>query len=198
MKLIIVRHGETFENAKGIAQGQYNSQLNDNGIEQAKKIALRLKEIHIDVAYASDLDRAARTCEEILRFHPHTPYIKTPALREQAKGILEGKTREERALMPKDRSIPDHLWRPEGGERIVDVWDKVIGLIEDIAKQYPDKTILIVSHGGPIACILTYLHKDPIEVFGKHTPHKNTATTIVQLHGEDIIFETLNCADHIA
>jgi probable phosphoglycerate mutase len=43
MKLILTRHGETEENKAGIIQGQGIGRLSDEGKNQAKKIALRLK-----------------------------------------------------------------------------------------------------------------------------------------------------------
>jgi len=43
MRLIIVRHGETFANERGIACGQdNNSGLNEVGKLQAKKLSVRL------------------------------------------------------------------------------------------------------------------------------------------------------------
>jgi len=43
MKLIITRHGETEENTKGIIMGHLPGKLTPLGIEQAKKVAQRLK-----------------------------------------------------------------------------------------------------------------------------------------------------------
>ncbi len=61
MKLIIVRHGQTHENASGIIQGQGTGRLNEIGIEQAKRIGFRLKDEKIDVAYISYLERTKQT-----------------------------------------------------------------------------------------------------------------------------------------
>lgn len=76
MRLILVRHGETFENYHKITQGQLNTKLTQKGFEQIKKAAQRLKNEKIDIAFSSDLDRAVNTCDEILRFHKNTQYIK--------------------------------------------------------------------------------------------------------------------------
>ena len=44
MKLILVRHAETDANVSGIVQGgSSDNPLNDNGINQAKKLADHLK-----------------------------------------------------------------------------------------------------------------------------------------------------------
>ena len=65
MKLIITRHGETEENKAGIIQGHLPGHLSEAGIEQAKKVAFRLKDEKINFIYSSDLDRAADTAKEI-------------------------------------------------------------------------------------------------------------------------------------
>jgi len=67
MKLIIVRHGETEENKKGIVMGHLPGKLSQEGINQIKKVALRLKDEKIDFIYSSDLTRASDTGLLILR-----------------------------------------------------------------------------------------------------------------------------------
>jgi len=196
MKLIIVRHGETFENLKKISQG-FNSQLTPKGIEQAKKVSQRLKNIKIDIAFSSDLDRALNVCNEILKFHKNAELITTFILREQAKGIFEGISHEERDKMLKKDNIPFHEWFPEGGERLIDVWEKVIPFIEKIKKDYSNKTVLLVSHAGPISCILSYLQDKNIEHFRDYLPRENTAISIVNIDSKNIKFETLNCSRHL-
>jgi len=56
-RLIFVRHGETEENKAKIVQGQKHGKLSEEGLEQAKKVAERLKDEKIDFIYSSDLDR---------------------------------------------------------------------------------------------------------------------------------------------
>jgi broad specificity phosphatase PhoE len=65
MKLIIVRHGESEANKKGIHQRRKDewsdTSLSKDGIFQAKQVAERLKDEKIDGIYASDLKRAKET-----------------------------------------------------------------------------------------------------------------------------------------
>src|ERR1051325_8568524 len=92
MRVILTRHGETFENANKITMGQgIDGVLNEEGVQQARKLADRLKEEKIDFAYTSDLKRAISTTEEILKYHPHTKMICVSELRERNLGIYEGK-----------------------------------------------------------------------------------------------------------
>ena len=72
-KIIIVRHGESEANSKGQDQGREdewsNTDLSENGREQARKVAERLKDEKFDCIYCSDLKRAMQTAEEINKFH---------------------------------------------------------------------------------------------------------------------------------
>lgn len=82
MKIILTRHGRTVENDAGILQGHMQGQLNEKGILQAQKVAVRLSGEIIHHAYSSDLARAADTTREILKFHPSVPVEFTEELRE--------------------------------------------------------------------------------------------------------------------
>jgi 2,3-bisphosphoglycerate-dependent phosphoglycerate mutase len=59
-KVYLVRHGETPENQKRIIQGQLDTDLNELGLEQARLVALALKDVPIDIAYTSRLKRAVK------------------------------------------------------------------------------------------------------------------------------------------
>lgn len=56
----IVRHGETQENKDKILQGQLDTELNEDGVEQAKRVADSLKSIPFDAVFSSDLSRATK------------------------------------------------------------------------------------------------------------------------------------------
>lgn len=51
MRLIITRHGETEESMAGIIQGHLPGKLSADGIEQAKKVAFRLKDETLEDLY---------------------------------------------------------------------------------------------------------------------------------------------------
>ncbi|MAG39352.1 hypothetical protein CMI41_00070 [Candidatus Pacearchaeota archaeon] len=84
MKIYLVRHGESKANAKGIHQGQkIDTSLSKKGLEQAKKIAERLKDKTFEIIYSSDLKRAYETAKEISKFH-NLKIVKDKRLREKA------------------------------------------------------------------------------------------------------------------
>ncbi|MBI5002370.1 histidine phosphatase family protein [Candidatus Woesearchaeota archaeon] len=137
MKLILVRHGETVENATGICQGQSYGTLSEKGKEQARKVGLRLKSEKIDTAYVSDLERTKDTAKEILKYHPHVPVIYTKDLRERSWGVFEGRPREERRLYSQDNKISLHDMHPENGESYHDVLQRMLRFYTSLLRAYP-------------------------------------------------------------
>lgn len=63
MKLLIMRHGETFWNTEGRLQGQIDIPLNENGIKMAVSCAEGMKDVPIDLCISSSLLRARQTAE---------------------------------------------------------------------------------------------------------------------------------------
>ena len=56
----VVRHGETDANRQEIIQGHLDTHLNEAGLAQAELVASALKDVAFDIAFTSDLSRAAR------------------------------------------------------------------------------------------------------------------------------------------
>ncbi len=135
MKLIIVRHGETVENATGICQGQSYGTLSEKGKEQARKVAERLKEHALDVAYVSDLERTKETAKEILKYHPDIPVIFSKEIRERSWGIFEGKLREERKKYAQDNKISLHDMHPEKGESYKQVLERMLHFYNSLLQK---------------------------------------------------------------
>jgi broad specificity phosphatase PhoE len=62
MKFIFFRHGETDGNVKNIMQGAtMDTLLNANGIQQAKQLAEKAKDLGLEKIYSSKLTRAIQT-----------------------------------------------------------------------------------------------------------------------------------------
>src|SRR4030042_2749358 len=69
MQLILIRHGETLWNKEGRVQGTSDIELSDEGIRQARLLALSLKKHDIEAIHASSLKRAMQTAQIINEFH---------------------------------------------------------------------------------------------------------------------------------
>lgn len=199
MKIYMVRHGQTNENLHRISQGHFNSQLTSLGIEQAREISKTLKDAEITHAYSSDLDRCVNTAEEILKHRPNISLIKDDKLREQAKGFFEGQHNSEFKKAVKDSQIPYEDFKPENGEGLRECWERAIIFFKSIVKKHKSTDeILIVSHGGPISCILASLHRDKIENTKNYSTKGNTSLSIINFDSSNgYSFELLNSLQHL-
>jgi alpha-ribazole phosphatase len=155
--LALVRHGQTDWNLEGRYQGQTDLPLNAAGLEQARALAASLDGRAFDAIYSSDLQRAevtARIIAERLKLPLHTD----PRLREINQGEWEG------MLVAEIKTRYAQVWttrlddpensRSPGGESIGEVSQRMWEAADDIARQWPDGKILVVSHGMALATLL--------------------------------------------
>ena len=134
--ILLVRHGETFDNARQIMQGQTQGCLNETGREQARQVAQRLAQEPVDVVVASDLQRAVQTAEIIAESHGLT-VVTTPLLRERDWGGFTG------------RFIPDlkgEVW-PDDIESEEALLMRARSFLLYITATYPGKKVVAVGHG---------------------------------------------------
>lgn len=178
-RLVLVRHGETDENAAGIFQGHAGGPLNAKGIEQAERLADRLAPIEFDACYGSDQPRARQTAEILLRRHEHLVPLWTRALRELYMGLWQGKTSAEIRL-----EFPDEFraWsagqdvRRGGGETYAEGGARVAAALGGIAAAFPGGTVLVVSHGAVLRAAIAQWMGLALDALG---PLKNTAVTVL-------------------
>jgi 2,3-bisphosphoglycerate-dependent phosphoglycerate mutase len=157
MKLILVRHGETEENAKKIIQGQTDNSLNENGRAQAKEVGRQLKgKYKIDIVFCSPLKRCQETLEEILSECSIDGEICMSCLiKERDFGEYTGV---ETNLIDWEEIYEDNKVNEEMGVESQSKLEKRVELfLEDLKLEEGDKTVLIVSHGGPIMAMINKL-----------------------------------------
>jgi len=156
--LYIVRHGETEWNVKKIIQGHEDIPLNKKGETQAIELAKKLRHIKFDAVFSSDLIRAKRTAE-IITLEKKLAVQTTKMLKERYFGKYQGKSFADNNEMSK---LINNLKTVTGpGVREVENDQKIISrmitFLREIALIYVEKTILVVSHGGPMRTLLIYL-----------------------------------------
>lgn len=136
VKLYLVRHGETVDNANHIMQGQTQGELTQKGREQAAEVAKAMAGKEIDVFMSSDLKRAIDTCAIIAEPHGGK-VVTTELLRERDWGSFTG------------RFIPDlsnAKW-PDDIEPLDELKERAARFIAFLRENYPSKTVLAVGHG---------------------------------------------------
>ena len=148
-----MRHGETDWNFVGRWQGHSDTPLNDAGREQARGLAATLD--RVDAIYSSDLARARETAE-ILAERLGLPVRLDERLRERGFGSWEGLTSAEI-----EERFPDSYrrWRAGHGPGTEDAEpfdvfaDRIRSLVEEVLREHPHDTVLIVAHGGSIRVV---------------------------------------------
>lgn len=161
MRLTVVRHGETIENAGDIIMGQNGGTLSKKGVEQAKMTAQTLEDEIFDQAWSSDLKRCVDTAKYILEPHPDLSLQVTPALREVNYGEFQGRPGAEiRAFFDQEGGFNQKLKVP-GGESHIEMAERVLHFVNDLFRQFPKQKILLVSHNGPIETIRAAIEKTP-------------------------------------
>lgn len=178
LRLILIRHGQSIANVKGIWQGQLEFPLSTQGLQEAKRIGEWLAEEEIDLIYSSDLGRAKHTAEEIARHH-QLEVLTTKLLREMNLGRFQGLTRAQ--IKEKYPELVDIDWLRsdlDDVEQIDQLMDRGLSLIEEWVKNHYGKKVVAVSHGGFIGTLLMALLK--IEWKGKRVfTVQNTGMTTI-------------------
>jgi probable phosphoglycerate mutase len=165
-KIIIVRHGQTEWNVRGIRQGHLDSPLTERGLAQAKALGQRLKREKFTCLYSSDLGRSMQTAREISVVTGHE--ILTDArLRERHLGIFQGLNAQEiEAKYPEERRLmrtsgPGFVI--PGGESMVQQVERNVAYLNSLAVKHEGETIVVVTHGGVVSGFFRHALAIPLE-----------------------------------
>jgi len=201
MKLIIVRHGQTDENVgNGLAARESEVLLNEEGVLQAKKLAVHLKSEKISHAYVSPLQRAVQTADHILQHHLEVELVVAEHLNEQNLGAVATMPKAQWKEIKKASTDPWHLFKAEKGESYQEMQARAAEFFHSLLKNHgPNDTVLVVSHGGTLGVLLLDILEKELteENYRAHQP-KNTEFTVVEIfdNGKKRI-QKLNSREHL-
>ena len=173
--IYLTRHGQTLWNIEKRLQGRGNSPLTEEGIERAKELRDRIKDIHIDVIYSSPIERALTTAN-IIKGDKSIEVITDDGLMEMCFGDYEGKITDEVMKENPNWDISlimkgnTELTAPNG-ENLAEVRYRVARSMNKIIEENRGKTILIVAHGITLKAIMYYFKDEEVnsEVMGQAT-----------------------------
>lgn len=150
INLILVRHGETEDNARDILMGHNDSPLTISGKKITKKVAKNLKKEKIDCLYCSPLGRAIETAQIILKDLDYLNLSIEPLLTERDFGVLNGKHKNEMfkytSKVLKTDGV-DYFLEVKGSETFPQLLKRAHKLTKKMEEKHPFKTILLVTHG---------------------------------------------------
>jgi len=162
--LVLVRHGKSEWNEKGLWTGWRDIPLAPKGVEEAQKTGDELKDIQFDYAYTSALTRAKQTLDEILKVLNQSPPITSDKnLNERDYGDYTAKNKwqvkEEvgEEVFQKIRRSWD--FPPPNGESLKMVYERAVPYFksEIEPKLREGNNVLIAAHGNSLRALVKYL-----------------------------------------
>jgi len=169
LKIILVRHGETHWNHERRVQGgDSDIELNDTGLEQARKLAAFLGNEPIAAILSSPLQRAIATAE-VIASHHQLPVEVDQGLRELKVGELEGMPVSN--LTTTFKQFLMQWWQGgwtvklPNGESLIELQQRAWKVIEGLLAKHKDGTVVVVSHYFVTLAIILKALELPLDCF---------------------------------
>lgn len=147
--IILLRHGRTKANARGLLQGRIDPSLDDLGRRQAEAAAAHIGPV--DQVISSSLQRAQQTAGAF-----NAEVTTDDRFIELDYGDWEGKPVRDVAAETWARWRTDLDFRPPNGETLNELGSRVRGGLDALAEQAAERTIVIVSHVSPIKAAVAW------------------------------------------
>jgi broad specificity phosphatase PhoE len=195
-RITLVRHGETIWNREQRLQGSQDIPLSEKGLQQAERVAARLKDETAHAVYSSHLQRAHKTAEMIAAVLT-VPHHVHPHLHERSYGEVEGWTRTQILERYPNFWGPDQDHVPiQGLETFAELCERAYAAIDHIAVRHSGKHVLVVSHGGTINA---FLHKISQGDFGTGVNKlgNTSITRVIREHDGTWQIEEVGCTKHL-
>lgn len=196
-RLILIRHGETDKNIAGRVHSSHDpEELNEAGKQQLLQTVQRLKELSPVKIYSSKEKRAVQSAELLAQGLG----LSTEAIddmQERDWGELSGMAWSEiKATLDPMTLEERYTYIPPQGESWKEVEERLITVIGKILNDCPDKTVVVVTHGGAIRILMPYLLGAPKEESFKYDPD-NASLTIFDHENGKFISVTVNDTSHL-
>ena len=156
-RVVLVRHAETEESARGRCYGRLDVRLSPRGLRQAQGLAAALADLPLAAVYASPLARALETARPIAAARGLEPVV-GEALGELDFGELEGLRYDE---IEAERPELFRAWMDDparvrfpGGEGLSDLRARVLPALEEIRARHEREAVAVVAHGGVVRIVL--------------------------------------------
>ena len=220
IRLLLVRHGVTDWNQEGRWQGHQDIPLGELGRRQAEQLAVRLQAETIDAVYTSDLARARDTALLAVADR-EIPVEEAAMLREMSFGAWEGLRYDQIAThFPSnwDSWVRDPVATPTTkGESLAQLRERLTAFYESVAEPMArlgeprdwfsyraagqsagdrPRTLLFVTHGGPVRILLTALLDIPAERYWRFAI-RPASLSILDVYPEGAIAEVIGDTSHL-
>jgi len=169
-RIYFVRHAQTLWNRERRFQGQADTPLTPEGIEQARQLGKQLCSFALDRVVVSKLGRTLLTASiALVHAGKELPLLSLDLFNEASFSQWQGRYGDEVA-----REFPqtfhDFFHNPQsyslpGGETYPEVEKRVQQGVEWLLQNYPGENILVVTHGLVFCCLLGWIRNIPLAHF---------------------------------
>ncbi|MCP4437778.1 MAG: histidine phosphatase family protein [Aureispira sp.] len=197
--LYFIRHGQTEFNVKGIVQGRgVDSDLNSVGKQQRDAFFENYQQKDFDSVITSTLKRTIQTVEPFI--NSGLPHHKYSELDEISWGIYEGKVankalHQDYKNLIKSWGEGDYHVRIENGDSAQEMGDR-LNLFVQQAKLLEGENLLICTHGGCMAFLMTILQNQPLSAMPQYR-HANTGLCKFWYDGQGFHLLLQNDTSHL-
>jgi probable phosphomutase (TIGR03848 family) len=165
-KFLLIRHGSTNMVGKRFSGRMPDVHLDENGKQQAKEIAQRLKSLPIKAIYSSPLERTIETAMPLakelnLSVQTSEEFTEIDCGEWTGKEIDGLRDDKQFKLFNSFRSIAP----VSGGEWMAEAQLRMVRQMQNLCLQHPGETIVVVSHGDLIKAAIAYYAGIHLDLF---------------------------------
>lgn len=196
-RVVLIRHGRSTANADGVLAGRAAGiRLDEAGRDQATRLREALASAPVAAAYSSPIERCLETAQ--LAGFPDPLVVE--GLTECDYGRWTGLRLDElrsEAVWDTIQADPGSVTFPDG-ESMRDMFDRVTGVVGDLAARHADdETIVVFSHGDPIKAVLAHAFGIGIDRFQR--VHVNPAgVSVIEMRDDRTLVLCVNAGGDLS
>jgi len=169
MKLYVLRHAESLGNEADLADNNSldipdTNGLSELGKQQAEDAVNELEKHHYDIVIVSPLRRTRETVGPYLERNK-VDVIVSGLTAERNAGVFAGKPKRSVKEYCAANGLDKVSFRPEGGESILDVYERAKLFRDYLENVFKDESILLCSHINFIKCLDFLIRSEDIRKF---------------------------------
>ena len=182
-------------------QGHWDGGVTPVGLRQLDALAERFRGVPLDAAYSSDLHRAKLTAAAAVRYSP-LPIHTDRRLREINLGPWEAEFFANASYAEPEPfrlfvQEPERFYK-EGAETFRQVGDRAFPALVEIARTNPGRSVVVVSHGVTIRCLLSRALGIPLDDTQRLPIARNTGVSLLHYEEGRFTEEYLNDFSHLS
>jgi broad specificity phosphatase PhoE len=154
--IVVVRHGRTAANAGGLLLGRADPPLDDEGLEQARRLGAACAVLDVARVVTSPLARCRATAAAVRAGVGAASLEVDDRWVELDYGELDGRPLADVPASTWAAWRADVTWAPPGGESLAALGDRVRAACADLVDEATHRDVVVVSHVSPIKAAVAW------------------------------------------